>query len=130
MKVAIIDKVGSKAGIDHYDNSLLTGLMAAGDDCYLYSNFDCTVNGVSGHKYFHNVGVGKVKSIFNLFIGFFRSILHARFSKVKWVIFHIFTPDIFDFVALLVSRILGFKIIAIVHDIESLEFDKIGRAHV
>lgn len=46
MKIGIIDRVGSKAGIDQYDISLLSGLIAAGDDCYLYSNFDCNEAGL------------------------------------------------------------------------------------
>jgi len=123
MKVAIIDRVGSKAGIDHYDISLLSGLVADGDDCYLYSNFDCQEAGLHYKKYFHNIGAGKIKSILTLFTGFFSSLFHARISKVNWLIFHIFTPDISDFVSLFFSRLLGFKVLTIVHDIESLEFE-------
>ena len=123
MKIAIIDRVGSKAGIDHYDISLLRGLIAAGDDCYLYSNFDCNEAGLHYKKYFHNIGAGKIKSLLTLFTGIFTSLFHARVSKVNWLIYHIFTPDIFDFVSLFFSRLLGFKVLTIVHDIESLEFE-------
>ena len=123
MKIAIIDRVGSKAGIDHYDISLLRGLIAAGDDCYLYSNFDCHEAGLHYKKYFHNIGAGKIKSLLTLFTGIFTSLFHARVSKVNWLIYHIFTPDIFDFVSLFFSRLLGFKVLTIVHDIESLEFE-------
>lgn len=122
MKIAIIDKVGSKAGIDHYDISLLRGLIATGDDCYLYSNFDCNEPNVKYKKYFNNVGVGKLKSIVSSFTGFFTSMIHARICKVQWLIFHIFSPNIFDLITLLLARFLGFKILTIVHDIESLEF--------
>ncbi len=122
MKIAIIDKVGSKAGIDHYDISLLRGLIAAGDECYLYSNFYCDEPNVKYKKYFNNVGVGKLKSIVSTFIGFFASMIHARVSGVKWLIFHIFSPNSFDLITLLAARILGFNIVTIVHDIESLEF--------
>ena len=122
MKIAIIDKVGSKAGIDHYDNSLLRGLIAAGDECYLYSNFDCDEPNVKYKKYFHNVGVGKLQSILSSFTGFFASMVHARFSGVQWLILHIFSPNSFDLITLLVARLLGFKVLTIVHDIESLEF--------
>ena len=122
MKIAIIDKVGSKAGIDHYDISLLRGLIAAGDDCYLYSNFNCDEPNVKYKKYFNNVDVGKLKSIVSTFIGFFASMIHARVSRVQWLIFHIFSPNSFDLITLLAARILGFNILTIVHDIESLEF--------
>lgn len=123
MKIGIIDRVGSKAGIDQYDISLLSGLIAAGDDCYLYSNFDCNEAGLHYKKYFHNIGAGKIKSILTLFTGFFSSLFHARRSKVNWLIFHIFTPDIFDFISLFISRLFGFKVLTIIHDIESLEFE-------
>jgi glycosyltransferase involved in cell wall biosynthesis len=122
MKIAIIDKVGSKAGIDHYDISLLRGLIAAGDECYLYSNFDCNEPNVKYKKYFHNLVGGKLKSIVSTFTGFFGSMLHARLSGVRWLIFHIFSPNSFDLITLLVARLLGFKVLTIVHDIESLEF--------
>lgn len=122
MKIAIIDKVGSKAGIDHYDISLLRGLIAAGDDCYLYSNFDCDEPHVKYKMYFNNVGVGKIKSIVSSFTGFFASMIHARICKVQWLILHIFSPNSFDLITLLVARLLGFKVLTIVHDIESLEF--------
>lgn len=122
MKIAIIDKVGSKAGIDHYDISLLRGLIAAGDECYLYSNFNCDEPNVKYKKYFNNVDVGKLKSIVSTFIGFFASMIHARVSGVQWLIFHIFSPNSFDLITLLAARILGFNILTIVHDIESLEF--------
>ncbi len=122
MKIAIIDKVGSKAGIDHYDISLLRGLIAAGDECYLYSNFNCDEPNVKYKKYFNNVDVGKLKSIVSTFIGFFASMIHARVSRVQWLIFHIFSPNSFDLITLLAARILGFNILTIVHDIESLEF--------
>jgi glycosyltransferase involved in cell wall biosynthesis len=122
MKIAIIDKVGSKAGIDHYDISLLRGLIASGDECYLYSNFDCNEPHVKYKKYFDNVGVGKLKSVISTFSGFFTSMIHARFANVQWLIFHIFSPNSFDLITLLVARLLGFKVLTIVHDIESLEF--------
>ena len=122
MKIGVIDKVGSKAGIDHYDISLLRGLIATGDECYLYSNFNSQEPNLKCKKHFNNIGVGKIKSIVSLFTGLFRSLIHARLAKVEWVIFHIFSPDIFDFISLFASKIFGFKILAIVHDIESLEF--------
>jgi len=122
MKVAIIDKVGSKAGIDHYDISLLRGLIAAGDECYLYSNFECNEPFVKYKKCFNNVGVGKLKSVISTITGFFASMIHAKVSRVHWLIFHIFSPNSFDLITLLVARLLGFKVLTIVHDIESLEF--------
>ena len=37
--VAIIDPVGTKAGLDHYNQSLLMELKAMGCEVALYSNF-------------------------------------------------------------------------------------------
>jgi hypothetical protein len=89
MKIAIIDKVGSKAGIDHYDNSLLRGLIAAGDECYLYSNFDCDEPNVKYKKYFHNVGVGKLKSIISSASQLMNKIGNEEINLPGWIQDHI-----------------------------------------
>jgi glycosyltransferase involved in cell wall biosynthesis len=48
--------------------------------------------------------------------------INAKVSGVHWLIFHIFSPNSFDLITLLAARLLGFKVLTIVHDIESLEF--------
>jgi D-inositol-3-phosphate glycosyltransferase len=121
MKIAIIDPVGSKAGIDHYDLSLLSGLKNAGDNCFLYSNFNYEEGIIHYKKYFHNVGVSKISSIISNFIGFFKSLSDAKMQKVDWLILHVFRAGAFDLFTFTLAKLMGFKLLAIVHDIESLD---------
>ena len=39
-KIAIIDPVGIKSGMNHYDTFLCTSLDKLGIDTYIYSNFN------------------------------------------------------------------------------------------
>ncbi|HOS47119.1 MAG TPA: glycosyltransferase family 4 protein [Bacteroidia bacterium] len=121
MKIAIIDPVGSKAGIDHYDLSLLSGLKNAGDNCFLYSNFDYEEGIISYKKNFHNVGVSKLSAIISNFVGFFKSLSDAKKQKVDWLILHVFRAGAFDLFTFTLAKFMGFKLLAIVHDIESLD---------
>jgi glycosyltransferase involved in cell wall biosynthesis len=121
MKIATIDPVGNKAGIDHYDVQLLNGLVEAGDECFLYSNFDYNGTSIRYKRWFVNAGVSKVSAITSNFIGFFKGFIDAKRNGVKWLILHVFRAGVFDLFMFSVARILGFKIVAIVHDIESLD---------
>jgi len=121
MKIAIIDPVGSKAGIDHYDLSLLSGLKNAGDNCFLYSNFEYTEGQIQYKKNFHNIGVSKISAILSNFFGFFKSLSDAKKQKVDWLILHVFRAGAFDLFTFTLAKIMGFKLLAIVHDIESLD---------
>jgi D-inositol-3-phosphate glycosyltransferase len=121
MKIATIDPVGNKAGIDHYDVQLLNGLVEAGDECFLYSNFDYNGTSIRYKRWFVNAGVSKVSAITSNFIGFFKGFIDAKRNGVKWLILHVFRAGVFDLFMFTIARILGFKIVAIVHDIESLD---------
>lgn len=121
MKIAIIDPVGNKAGIDHYDVQLLSGLIEAGDECYLYSNFNYKGTSIRYKRWFVNSGVSKVSAITSNFLGFFKGFIDAKRNGVKWLIFHVFRAGVFDLFMFTIARILGFKILAIVHDVESLD---------
>ncbi len=121
MKIAIIDPVGKKAGIDHYDIQLLHGLNAAGDECFLYSNFGYQGNRIQYQERFHNTGVSKIQAVTSNFTGFLGSLFDARRNKVEWLILHVFRAGVFDLFMFTLARLLGFKILAIIHDIESLD---------
>ncbi|CAN5399378.1 hypothetical protein BH11BAC2_BH11BAC2_09430 [soil metagenome] len=119
--VAIIDPVGSKAGIDQYDILLLQGMKVSGFDCTLYSNFEYTGQDFHYHRNFFNTDVAKWKSVLSLFTGFFKSLRDAKKKNIPWLILHIFRAGIFDLFSLTLARLMGFKILAIIHDIESLD---------
>ena len=120
-KVAIIDPVGSKAGIDHYDTLLLQGISHTNREVYLYSNFDLESSEIKYRKEFYNIGVSKISAVLSNIFGFFRSLKDAKKNKVEWLILHVFRGGLFDLFTFLLGKILGFKICAIIHDAESLD---------
>jgi glycosyltransferase involved in cell wall biosynthesis len=120
IKVAIIDPVGIKAGMDHYDLLLLEGLQKAGAEVRLYSNIRAEQK-IKTHLFFNNTGVSKVRAILSNFTGFYKSLRNAKKQGVKWLLLHVFRAGMFDLFTFTLARIMGFRICAIVHDIESLD---------
>ena len=84
--VAIIDPVGSKAGLDHYDLSLLNQLKEMGCDTLLFSNFQSDY----GKAYFDHREKHSVLSVVSLFRKYRRVIKECRKRRVKNIIFHVF----------------------------------------
>lgn len=119
--VAVIDPVGNKAGIDHYDILLLKGLHEAGHIVYLYSNFTYNGADIRYRKLFFNTGVSKTSAILSNFKGFFKALSDCRRNKVRWLILHVFRAGMFDLFTFALAKLMGFKICAVVHDIESLD---------
>lgn len=120
IKVAIIDPVGIKAGMDHYDLLLLEGLQKAGAEVRLYSNIRAEQK-IETQLFFNNTGVSKVRAILSNFTGFYKSLRHAKKQGVKWLLLHVFRAGMFDLFTFTLARLMGFRICAIVHDIESLD---------
>jgi D-inositol-3-phosphate glycosyltransferase len=121
LKVAIIDPVGIKAGMDHYDLLLLKGMRAAGADVRLYSNFETRHSDILSRKVFFNTGVSKLKAITSNFKGFLKALQDAKQNRVRWLLLHVFRAGMFDLTMFGLARLMGFKICAIIHDIESLD---------
>jgi glycosyltransferase involved in cell wall biosynthesis len=120
-KVALIDPVGIKAGMDHYNVLLLKGISHAGAEAYLFSNFNKTYPEFNNTQVFHNTGVPKWKAIVSNFFGHLTAFRQCKKRGVQKIIVHIFRAGIFDLVVFSIARIMGLKIYAIAHDIESLD---------
>jgi len=121
MRVCIIDPVGAKAGMDYYDLLLSNGLVENNTKVFLYSNFDYNENVIHYKKIFFNIGVSKIAAITSNFIGFFKALIDAKKNKVDWIILHVFRAGMFDLFTFSLVKLMGFKLAAIVHDIESLD---------
>jgi D-inositol-3-phosphate glycosyltransferase len=120
-RIAIIDPVGSKAGMDHYDTILAEGIRQAGSASVVFSNYPA--NDASGiiHQTFHNTGKGKYASLLRSLSGMKSSLDEARDWKADFILLHVFRGGLIDFLFFLMVRMYGFRIIALVHDVESLE---------
>lgn len=120
-KVALIDPVGIKAGMDHYNVLLLNGLSESGVQCYLFSNFQVSISAFHNQQVFKNTGVPKWKAIMSNFFGHLSAFRACKKSGVQKIIVHIFRAGVFDLVVFSIAKLLGLKIYAITHDIESLD---------
>ncbi len=120
-RIALIDPVGIKAGMDHYDLLLLSGIQS--DTCRvdLYSNFTLSAHVVNINHVFLNTGVSKIKAISSNFFGFIKALRKCKENQCDWIIVHVFRAGIFDLVTFGITRLMGFQLCAIVHDIESLD---------
>ncbi len=115
-RVAIIDPVGIKAGLDHYNVALSKTLSENGFQAYVFSNF---TEKDFAEKYFRFTFRKDYVNSFLLVWSFIRSLLKCRSAKTEIIILHVFHSLFADrFFAGLV-RLFGFKLCVIVHDAES-----------
>lgn len=122
-KIAVIDPVGIKAGMDYYNMSLLKALSQKGISTFLYSNLSASSNQVTIKNVFGAFYSSKIKQGFNLLKATLQSCLDCRKNSVDTVILHLFSTQFMTFVVFLTCKIFGFKIIAIAHDVSSFAGD-------
>lgn len=122
-KIAIVDNVGNKAGMDYYDLSLLKSLSKLSVKTYLFSNFqknntDIIIKNVFNTKIKNNV----IKAL-NYFKGYLTSYIKCKFKKIDAVILHIFSASYLSLLWVVLAKIFRLKIIVIAHDISSFSND-------
>lgn len=120
-RIVLIDPVGGKAGMDFYDVSLLKCLADQGYETFLFSNFKTSEKDIKSFTTFNNIGVNKVVAIFNNFVYFIKALFYCRKQQINWLLLHFFSGGVFDLVTIGMARLLGLKIILIIHDVESLD---------
>ncbi len=121
MKIAIIDPVGLKAGMNCYDIGLLNGLLQKGNTVYSFSNFeDKNYKDIKQFSYFLKKKSNLIENIFNFVIAHFRAIWILKKEKVGVTVLHVFSTSYTDYFSFFIIRLFRIKIIAIVHDINSL----------
>ena len=117
----MIDPVGIKAGMDHYDLLLLSGLQNENYSVELFSNFSMQEGPVNVYHQFFNTGVSKVSAITSNFFGFIKALRKSKKNHCDWIIVHVFRAGVFDLVTFTIARLMGLRLCSIVHDIESLD---------
>lgn len=115
-KVLIIDPVGCKAGMDYYDNSLVTGFSEVGVCAEIASNY---INQVYHSKSFFRSKrlKGKLAKLLDWLVGFWNSFLYARKRHFKHVILHSFSSEVKDLYPYLLAKLFSIRITTIVHDV-------------
>lgn len=118
-RVAIIDPIGSKAGLDSYNSDLLSALSEWNIDGFLYSNFHWADQPDHSFPFFSETIGHKFSGLILKPLRYLRVLRHAKDQKVTSVIIHVFHFNKMDEWIISKIRERGFKIIVIVHDIES-----------
>ncbi len=118
LRIAIIDSVGIKAGLDHYDLSLARALKQQSVHAKVYSNFESD----DGHAekkfsmYFYSWLSGLIKYLPE----YFSALRSAKKDRAGIVILHLFHASFIDYLSILLAGFFGFRRCIIVHDVESM----------
>jgi glycosyltransferase involved in cell wall biosynthesis len=116
-RLAILDPVGMKAGMDHYDLGLARGLAELGNEVNIHSNFTSDESHVRSFKSF---GRGEVRwwNLAALYFRYLQVLRKCKTNHVGTLIIHLFHFNQFDAWLVRKARRMGFYLIGIVHDVE------------
>lgn len=121
MKIAIIDHVGKKAGMDYYTDSLAKGFVENHTKVTIFSNFiGLNQNNVSYKNYFD--GHTKDNNFIKLFKFAFATVkasFKAKMESSDLVILHLFSASFLTLLLITIPKIFGLKVAIISHDVSS-----------
>jgi len=118
-KVAIIDPVGIKSGMNHYDTSLCASLVKLEVTPFIYSNFDVQSESIVVKRFFGTFFKNKISQTFNFLFGMFRSCIDCRKKNITTVIIHVFSTHNMAVMTYAICKLFGLKTITISHDVFS-----------
>ena len=120
LRIAIIDPVGRKAGMDYYDLSLALALNKQSCRVNVYSNFAASKNESFVKNHFNfSLKYGLFNS-FYLLKKYLSALIKSRSDKTEIVIIHLFHSSFLDYFLISIIHLFGFRICLIIHDVESL----------
>lgn len=120
-KIAIIDHVGNKAGMDYYSSALAKGFVNQKCSCTVYSNFIGIESDRINYKMYYE-GHSKTNQFLKLFrflIATIKSSYQARKEKTDLVVLHLFYSNIITLILVFLPRLFGLKTLVVAHDISS-----------
>ena len=118
-KVAIIDHVGKKAGMDYYDLSLLNSLSKSSAETYLFSNFYKKIGNINIYKTFSIVNINIIFKALNFVKGYVSSFFYCKLRNVNVLILHLFSSSFESLARMMLAKLLQFNVIVINHDVSS-----------
>lgn len=120
-KIAIIDHVGSKAGMDYYSSSLLKGLLPHGCKTFLYSNFiGIESDKINYRPYFEgHTNANSLIKLLRLLKATFKASFNARKEGVDLIILHLFYANFITLLLIAIPKLLGLRTAIISHDVSS-----------
>mgnify|MGYP001049753984 CR=1 FL=1 len=96
-KIAIIDPVGVKAGMDYYDIGLLQGLSDLDVETYLFSNVTNELKSIKNYNFFESFINNNWEKGWKLLKGYWKSFIFCKREKIDWVIIHVFQLSLYIF---------------------------------
>jgi D-inositol-3-phosphate glycosyltransferase len=118
-RISIIDPVGVKAGLDLYDVSLAVALNNKSFNVIVFSNFN-----ESKHSFVRKQFTFFLKqdlfSRFRVILEFYKALQNSKKANSRIVILHLFQSSFSDYLLTGLTKMFGFRICIIVHDVESL----------
>lgn len=120
-KIAIIDHVGNKAGMDYYSGSLGKGLLTQKCEVSLYSNFVGIQPEKIDYKVFfegHNDSNAFIK-LYKYIKAIVKSSYDAYKQKCRLVVVHLFSADPITLLLVLIPKLFRLKVVVISHDVSS-----------
>ena len=125
-KIALIDPVGAKAGMDYYDLGLAYGFRENDVEVLLFSNYKDSKSLIKTYAVFGKFYSNKFFQALNFVVGMIRSCLLCKKNNAKTVILHLFSTQLMSFLSFFICKLFGFRIIAISHDVSSFASDDNG----
>ena len=77
-KIAIIDPVGIKSGMNHYDTFLCSSLTKLGVKTFIFSNFTLKTELIYTRTFFGVFFENKFFQTFNFLLGMVKSCIHCK----------------------------------------------------
>jgi D-inositol-3-phosphate glycosyltransferase len=121
MKIAIIDHVGKKAGMDYYTDSLAKGFVQNHTKVTIFSNFiGLNQDNVSYKDYFDgHTKDNNIIKLFKFIIATFKASYEAKTQSSDLVILHLFSASFLTLLLITIPKIFGLKVAIISHDVSS-----------
>ena len=119
-KVAIIDHVGLKAGIEYYDTGLYFALKKIGCHPAVFSNFSSPAPEEAIHRHFHFNVNSNVILVFRLAWSYYRLQTKIRKQQIEYCILHGFRFGFWEWMFVRMLKTAPAKILMIIHDPENL----------
>lgn len=118
-KVAIIDPVGIKSGMNHYDTFLCNSLTKQEITPFIYSNFEVHSDSVIAKRFFGTFFKNKFSQTLNFLMGMLKSCMDCRRNNISKVIIHVFSTHNMAVMTYAFCKLFGLKTITISHDVFS-----------
>tara|TARA_B100000963_G_scaffold110976_1_gene96568 strand:+ start:3930 stop:5051 length:1122 start_codon:yes stop_codon:yes gene_type:complete len=118
-KIAIIDPVGIKSGMNHYDTFLCNSLTKLGVKTFILSNFTLKSESIHSKIFFGIFFENKFFQAFNFLFGMIQSCIHCKKNQVKVVFIHVFSTHTMSIMTYAISKLFGLRTITIAHDVFS-----------